>query len=205
MRASPPCRLSFFCCIAISGLLLAGCNRPPIGERSGRLDPYDTTGGETGSLRVLPVALTEFSDQVAQRLAQDLAHIPQIRNAQGRVTVLVGDIENKTGIVSSNDFEFVRSRLRNELLGSRYVTDRIKFVARRARMSRIAERERVADEGYYADPPDYDPSTTFALNGDFYRVRRGDTNQYYMEFQLVHFATNEIVFSDRYDSKQVRR
>ena len=59
----------------------------------------------------------------------------------------------------------------------------------------------VASENILADPPVYDPRTTYALNGDFYRIGRGETNQYYMEVQLVHFASNEIVFSDRYDAK----
>jgi len=182
---------------------LAGCHHPPQGRRAGRIDPYQTTHAEAASQKVLPVALTEFSDQVAQRVAQDLAEIPEIRDAKGRVTVLLGDINNKTRIVSSAEFDLVRRRLRNSLLNSPYVKDRIRFVERRIRMSRIAERERVASEGFDTGPADYDPNTTFALNGDFYRITRDRTNQYYMEFQLVHFATNEIVFSDRYDSKQV--
>ena len=52
--------------------------------------------------------------------------------------------------------------------------------------------------------PRLDPQTTFVLNGDFYAIHRGNTNQYYMEFPLVSFATNEIVFSQRYDVKQLQ-
>jgi hypothetical protein len=69
-------------------------------------------------------------------------------------------------------------------------------------MARIAEREGVADGGFFADPADYDPAITFALNGDFKRISRGAINQYYMEFMLVHFATNNIVFDQSYDLKQ---
>ena len=57
------------------------------------------------------------------------------------------------------------------------------------------------DEGRL-EPAPYDAATTFALNGDFYRIGRHNVNLYYMEFQLVHFGSNEIVFSKRYELKQ---
>jgi len=173
----------------------AGC------ETAGRIDPSVTTDAELHSSEVLPVALVEFSDWVPQQLAKDLGDIPLIRDAGQRVTVLMGDLNNKTGNVSSDEFELVRSRIRNSLLQSAYVRDRIKFVESNARMEYLRQRERGLGS---APSPDHDPGTTFALNGDFYRISRGDTNQYYLEFQLVHFQTNEIVFSKRYDVKQTR-
>lgn len=200
-------RMAGIVMLALAGLvLITGCRTPNQGTNSGRVDPYRTTSAERHSGLPLPAAMMEFSDEVAQQLAQDLAQLPHVRNAPAgeQVIVLVGDIENKTGNVSSSEFELLRSRLRSQLLGSRHVTDRVRFVERRRRMSNIAERERVASDGFYADPADYDPRMTFALNGDFMRIHRGDTNQYYMEFMLVHFATNDIVFSKSYDLKQQR-
>ena len=173
----------------------AGC------ETAGRIDPSVTTDAELRSSQVLPVALVEFSDWVPQQLAKDLGDIPLIRDTDQRVTVLMGDLNNKTSNVSSDEFELVRSRIRNSLLQSRYVRDRIKFVESNARMEYLRQNERGLGS---ADSPDHDPSNSFALNGDFYRIGRGDVNQYYLEFQLVHFQTNEIVFSKRYDVKQTR-
>lgn len=188
--------------LVLGAALAAGCN-PPQGDRGSRVDPGTVTTAERRSPGVLPTDLKEFSDQVSQRVAQDIAMIPEIKNAPGRVTVIVGDINNKTGIVSSNDFEYVRSRLRNNLLQSAYVKDKIRFVENRARMSGLRERELVGPNANNAEPPNYDPATTFALNGDFYRIARGDSNLYYMEFQLVHFKSNEIVFSDRYEERKI--
>lgn len=185
--------------------LVVGCDTPPRGSSGSRRDPYRTTAAERHDPRPLPAALTEYSDQVAESVARDLARISQDQQTPGRITVILGDIINKTGNVRSDEFELVRSRIRNLLLQSDYVRDQVKFVENRARMSRLAERERVASEGFFADPDDYDPKATYVLNGEMYRIHRGEINQYYFEFQLSHFASNEIVFSDRYDLKQVRQ
>lgn len=180
-----------------------GCDSPPRGRSSGRIDTSVTTDAEVVSSKILPVALMEFSDQVPQELAADIADIPMIRDAGQRVTVVTGDLNNKTGNISSTEFELVRSRIRNTLLQSQYVRDKVRFVENRARMQEVRRREL----GEYSDDvmPQLDSEVTFALNGDFYHIRRhGRVNQYYMEFQLVHFGSNEIVFSKRYDVKQVR-
>ncbi len=171
------------------------------GNSGGRVDISATTEAELDSAKVLPASLVEFSDQASRRIVQDLVVLPRIRDDAGRVTVILGDINNKTGIVSSTEFELVTARLRNNLINSGVARGTLRFVERRARMQDLAAREGVASEQVLADPPDYDPGTTYALNGDFYRIGRGETNQYYMEVQLVHFASNEIVFSDRYDDK----
>ena len=181
-------------------LLSVGCVSDR-GSAGGRIGIHETTEAEWDSSKVQPVSLVEFSDQASRRIVEDLVQLPRIRDDAGRVTVIIGDINNKTGIVSSTEFEVVLARLRNNLINSQVARGTLKFVERRARMQDLAAREAVAEGEYVADPPNYDPATTYALNGDFYRISRGETHQYYMEVQLVSFATNEIVFSDRYDAK----
>lgn len=186
--------------LGCAALVVGGCINDR-GSSGGRLEVTQTTEAEWDSAKVQPVSLVEFSDQAARRIVEDLVILPRIRDDAGRVTVILGDINNKTGIVSSTEFEVVTARLRNNLINSDIARGTLRFVERRARMLDLAEREAVASGQVLADPPNYDPATTYALNGDFYRIGRGETNQYYMEVQLVHFATNEIVFSDRYDAK----
>ena len=193
---------SMFHLIIVMSLLLltVACESAPKHE-AGRIDTSVTTDQELKSAKILPAALMEFSDQVPQDLAVDLAELPLVRDAEGRVTVIMGDINNKTGNVSSNEFELIRSRIRNTLLQSAYVRERIRFVESGGRMDELRARELGLAEGLR---PALEPEQTYALNGDFYRIRRGRTNQYYMEFQLVHFMTNEIIFSKRYDVKQLK-
>ncbi len=180
-------------------LMLVGCESD---GQTGRIDVTRTTEAELKDDRVLPVALVEFSDQVPQQLTHDLNQIREIRDAPGRVAVIMGDLNNKTRIVSSDEFELTRSRIRNNLLQSQFMRGKIRFVEDQARMDQLRQRELGLAGSTHNS---LDPSTTFALNGDFYRISRGDTNQYYFEFQLVHFQTHEIVFSKRYDIKQVKR
>jgi len=183
---------------------LAGCVTDR-GNSGGRIDVSATTEAELDSAKVLPTSLVEFSDQASRRIVRDLVNLPRIRDDAGRVTVILGDINNKTGIVSSSEFEMMTARLRNNLINSGAARGTLRFVERRARMQDLAAREGVASDQVLADPPDYDPATTYALNVDVYRISRGETHQYYMEVQLVSFASNEIVFSDRYDDKHSTR
>ncbi|MFP4145364.1 MAG: hypothetical protein ACLFV3_09485 [Phycisphaeraceae bacterium] len=196
---------------ALSLLILVaavGC-QPPKGQSSGRIGVTTTTESETETEQLLPVTLIEFSDQFPQRLLQDLREEPDLQAIDGQATIVLGDINNKTSLVSSTEFEILMRRIRNNLLRSDIARGQFNFVADRSRLRRLAQRERVAtDDGRVADAGAYDPQNTYVLLGDFYRIRRGgdeDTNYYYMEVQLVSFATNEIVFSDVYESKQVEQ
>jgi PBP1b-binding outer membrane lipoprotein LpoB len=186
--------------IVVAASLFTGCRSQP----GGRIDVGQTTEAERRSPLILPVALNEFSDQAPRRLVEDLGNIPRVRDTPGQVTVFLGDINNQTTAVSSSEFEMAMTRMRNRLINSNTAGERMQFVERRARMQRLAQRERVASGDFLADPEDYDPHTTYVLNGDFFRVSRGNTNQYYMQFQLVHFGSNQIVWSDDYEIRQVR-
>lgn len=189
--------------LASLSLILTACDSPPRGDTGGRVGVSETTASEAESRQVLPSALIEFSDQLPQRLIQDLQNVPRLAEVPGQATIILGDIKNETRIVGSGDFQVVARRIRNNLLNSPFARDEMKFVERRGRMMDIAQRESVATDGRIARPADYDPEESFTLLGNFFRISRGDTNYYYMNFELVHFGTNEIVFSDRYEVKQV--
>jgi len=177
--------------------------------------PVDyTTDAENRDPRQHPVTMTEFRRIVPQALLQRLPIIPEVSEVPGPVTILMGDINNKTNIVPTADYEYITSGVRNGLINSAEGREKLHFVERRARMERLADRERVAtgpvvgDDGIQwaggiYDVPDYDATRTFALNMDIYRIGRGNTHLYAMEVQLVSFATNRIVFSEEYEMKQV--
>jgi len=185
--------------------MLAACKSDPAGRTGGRVGITDTTSDEAASRKVLPAALIEFSDQAPRELVAKLMDIPAIRDASGPVTVILGDMNNQTQIVSTNDFEMMARRMRNNLINSDFASGKLSFVQDRSRVEAIATREQVVGAtGTTAAPPAYQAENTYALIGDFYRVTRRQMNQYYMEFQLVSFATNQIVFSDRFDVKQLR-
>jgi len=189
----------------VIGTIGCGSQRPPTGYSGGRIDPSITTPAEARDARILPVSLMEASDQWSRDLAQDLAELQEVGGAGSpRATVIIGDIMNKTRIVGTDEFEVVQKRMRNNLLQSRYARGRIAWVENRARLAKLAAREGVGTVDNPAGPEAYDPRHTFTLNMDVYRIGRGPVNQYYMETQLVNFATNEIIFAKRYEVKQVQ-
>lgn len=190
-------------CLAAT-LLLPLCVTACQSQQSGRIGINDTTSAETASAQVLPAALLEFSDQAPRKLVEDLSQIKAIQDTNGPVTVILGDINNKTEVTSSNDFEVAMQRMRNNLINSSVANSKLQFVEPRARMEALSQREQVGSPNGTKGPLPYDPGKTYTLLGDFYRIHRGNTNLYYMQFQLVSFATNQIVFSNRYDVKQVR-
>ncbi len=202
--------------LVLSSLGLVGCQKtsPPR-----RVPPGETTQDELNDARQQPVSLTEFQESAANDLLQALPDVRGIAGAPDRATILLGDINNKTSLVSTADYEYITSGIRSRLIRAQATRDKLKFVEKRRRVEDLAAQERVATApappaagsqeiqwgggSYYV--PDYDANTTFGLLMDVYRINRGNTNLYYTEVLLVHFATNEIVYSYKSEMKQVSR
>jgi len=146
----------------------------------------------------------EFSDQVAQQLAEDLAQVPEL-NRGGRVTVVFGDIVNRTQVVPTSEFEGFRTRIRSKLMQSNHILKNVRFVENRARLESLRSRELGGDGKGAAG---LDAASTFFLNGEMYRGTRGayeEVNEYLMSYNLMSADTGEIVWHSRqYAVKQVR-
>ena len=192
--------------LTLAVALVAGCATDK--SYKGRVGTNQTTTYEIDDPRVQITALTEASDEVAQAFAKDLSlmeEVVAINAAGNRATVIMGDINNRTQRVGSDDFEMMRARVRNTLLQSSYVKDKVRFVERRGRIGRIgAEELGPQEDGSTYVPPSYDAKTTFTMNGDLYEVARPEARQFYMELQLVSYRSGTIVFSKRYEVKQLR-
>lgn len=192
---------------------VVGCK----GTDSRRVPVGETTRPELDDPRQLPVSLLEFQESAAADLLQALPTVRGISDSPERATILLGDINNKTSSMSTNDYEYVVSGVRSRLIRANASRDKLKFVEARRRVENIASKERVATApappaakgeeiawgggSYYV--PDYDAGSTYGLFLDVYEIRRNKTGLYYIEAQLVSFATNEIVYSYRSETKQV--
>jgi hypothetical protein len=185
----------------LATVALAGCQY----NETGRIGTTDTTRAEVESPKILPTALIEFSDQAPRELISDLRNTPRLREIDGKATILIGDLANNTGIVSTNDFEMMAVRLKDNLINSDYAQKHLRFVEDRERMRDLARQAEVGSTSGYEGPGPYDPKNTFTLNGDFYRLSRGEMNQYYMRFSLNHFESGDQVNSFNYDIKQVEQ
>lgn len=191
--------------------LLAGCQPPP-GDTGGRVDVTRTTPAERRDARVNTASLFEFSDQVAQQLSADLSQVPEL-NDQYRATIVFGDIVNKTTIVSTNDFEAFRTRIRSKLMQSRgHVLKNVQFVENKARADDLIRRETgssgdLLQEGTRQERAPLNAEYTYFLNGNMYRVERGGNtvNTYLMNFELTNMKSGAIIWTNEpYEVKQVR-
>lgn len=194
--------------VAALSVAMVACETQPRerGRTAGRVEPGATTGGEAASPQVLPAELSAFADQASRQLVMQLSQLQYIKDSPDQVRIMLGDLNNLTHAVNTTDFEYAMRKLRSNLLNTADAREQLRFVETRRRMSRQAERERVVGgDGHLADPEAYAADITYALNGDFHEVTRMQTRLYYMEFTLVNFANNEIVWSSSYEVKQVQK
>ncbi|MGB1126443.1 MAG: hypothetical protein ACPG4Q_14670 [Phycisphaeraceae bacterium] len=198
-----------------AGLLMGtvGCK----GTDSRRVPVDESTRAELDDQRQLPVTLIEFRESASADILQALPTARGISDTPERVTILLGDINNKTTSMSTNDYEYVVSGIRSNLIRTKAAGDKMKFVEERRRVENIASKERVATDPAPADAageeikwgggsfyvPDYDAKLTYGMFMDVYEIRRSESALYYIEVQLVSFATNEIIYSFRTETKQV--
>lgn len=206
--------LAMACCVFMAGMVACSSRSNPR-----RLSIGETTEAELRDPRQLPASMNEFQAAAANDLLQALPTMPLVSELDGRVTILLGDINNKTSLVSTTDYEYVVSGIRSRLIRSGVSRAKLRFVEKRTRVENLALKERVATGPapagadaqaikwaggqYYV--PDYQAANTFGLFMNVYRIGRGTTNQYQIVMQLVSLGTNEIVYNYKAETKQTTR
>jgi hypothetical protein len=178
-------------------VLAAGCHPPP-GHDSGRLGASSTTVAERQSEQIPLTSIVEASDKVSQDLARDVARIAGEVGKGYRVTVVFGDLENKTqGVVNTTDFETTRERIKSRLVQSGFFRDNVRFVANRAALESLNNREIAGTQ-----PAPLNPEYTLYLSGFLSGSFRGTSNYYYMNFKLIRASDGEEIFNNDYEIKR---
>lgn len=197
--------------LVVAGLMLAGvlggCSSPPRGDSGGRVPIGDSTRAEEGSRLVTTQEMSEFRDESAQRFAEDLMELEEF--SEFRSTIVFGDIVNKTGLVPTADFEAFRTGLRNSLINSKVLRNKVKWIENKARWEDLKKKELgsggdVLQEGGTADRK-LDPEHTYFLNAEMYRISRGgdEMQMYSLTFNLMKASDSEIVINNTYESKRI--
>lgn len=194
-------------------LVLTACANPR------RITTGETTDAELRDPRQLPVTMTEFQEAAANDLLQRLSTMPELSTTNGPVTILIGDINNKTSMVPTSDYEYVVSGVRSRLINAAATRQKLRFVEKRFRVENLAAQERVASDpappaadaeaikwgGGQFYVPDYRADSTYGLFMNVYQINRGPTNLYRMEMSLVLIGNNRIVYSYASEVKQTTR
>ena len=193
-------------CVAF---LLGGCvSAPPRGNSGGRVPLGDSTRAEEGSRLVTTQELSEFRDQSAQLFAEDILTLDEFQEV--RSTIVFGDIVNKTGLVPTADFEAFRTGLRDRLINSKVLRQRVRWIESKARWEDLRAKEldgsdTLSQEG--APSRKLNPDHTYFLNAEMYRVARGDDQMqmYSLTFNLMRASDSEILINKTYESKRIVR
>lgn len=176
--------------------MTTGCS-----QEKPRLERGEVSRHETRSPQILPTTFEEFAEQLAQDFAQDLTQIKSEQGIEQRVTIAFGDIQNRTGIVSSSEFEIIRNSMRARLIQSPFIRREARFVESRARMNALIRTE----TGQMDEVDRIELANSWVLNMDVLRAGRDRMNLYAVYARLVDFRTGEIVFEREYQSKQVQQ
>lgn len=197
----------FLVVLLFAPILTTGCKSPSEGNSGGRVAVSETTRAEKRSAQPRTADLIEASDQVAMQLAADLDGLAREDFGGYRVTLILGDILNKSGTAPVEDFEVIQQRVKDKLLESRVFRENVKVVENRGRLERLnaeeigdAPDDDLLQQAPEASATDRNPAYTFYLLGDAYGVHRDSTHLYYITFKLVR-ADREVVFSKRYEVK----
>jgi len=189
---------SLACLAACAVALGAGCTSYQ-GQKTGRVDPAETTEAEMKSGKMYIADLYDASGRVAEALMKDLERLAQTDLKQGDQaylsTLVYGDIANKTSTMPTTDFEVVRERVRDMLLNSSEFRKNFRVVENRGRYEDLRARELGAGAG------DRKINENFAyfLNGNAFSLDRPETRGFYLNFQLMRASDGEIIFSKRYE------
>lgn len=187
-------------------LTAAGCSGPK-GDPGGRVEVHETTEAERESGQMAGGDLASASDRVAQEFAADINRLAEEDWGNYRVTLILGDIKNKSGGMPTSDFEYVQTRVKNRLMKSRLFRDNVKVVERRKRMESLNKEELGGDGDLLQEGDDpaavsaRNPEHTYYLLGDAYGIHRGSTHLYYLTFKLNRAKDGEEVFSQDYEVK----
>ncbi len=192
-------------CLVAAIVLNAGCSAPqppPSNAYGPRLDPATTTRGEAGQREILPEGWLEFADSASQQLVGDLSKLEEF-NGPYRVTIIFGDIINKTRVLSTAEFEQFRTNFRGALVNSKTFSDKAVFRTERARMESIRQRE--LPQGGSSSPglKPLNEDYTYILQGEMYATLRSDSALYSLTLQLVNFSSGEGIWQNLpYNFKQ---
>ena len=173
---------------------------------------YDSTPADRGSMRASDPDLLRFCDQVAERIVEDLAKLPEIQSATTRKVLALGSIRNVTA-TPTTDFESILLRLRGRIQASErtrrdFIVIQDPGLTLRDRERFVGETEDLLQEGLCSEINRYSASDTYTLQGELFERKRtgGDATvqRFYFALSLVNLQTNAIVFSNDYDLIQLR-
>lgn len=200
----------FLSVFALATLLMIGCGDKTKGLSSGRVELTETTTAEINSGKILIGDLASASTKIANEFVLDLNRLVEEEWDGYRVTLILGDIANKTsGLarVSTTDFEYVQGRILSQLTKNKSFRENVKVTRKNSRIEQLKKREKMnsgnllENEGGSNAIDRGNDEYVYFLNADMYTINRGSTSLYYLKFTVDNANDGSVVFSDSYEVK----
>lgn len=205
------CFHNFRAAFALAGvaatLALTACSTPPLGDRTGRVEPGRTTEAEQRSGQVYISDLDDATEKMSLKFIADLnGRLAEsdfrINGEQQKVTIVFGDITNKSGSMPSSDIEAIRSNFQSNLMESDDLRAHCRFVRDKANFERLRATEFGPGPANPTTPGtgvrSLDQRFTYFLNSEIYGINRGSTRQFTINFSLMRASDGEEVWKPNY-------
>lgn len=157
---------ALFCVTAALALALPGCSSANDSQASG-----DWQYSASSSL--LP-ALVDFTNQVPQKLVEQVSQLRPIQRSGQLAVIQVGKMTNETKVDFQDHFQVAMARLGNNLVNAAAANSQVRFV----------------DGGRYTGDAHYH------LTGQLRHNARSNTDHYDMQFQLTDSSGNVVWTKD---------
>jgi len=177
--------------IGLGAIMIGGCAEPK------------TTSNNVKRNTITINDLREAAAETGQSLASDLTELVRYDFGGERVAMFLGDIDNRTQSVSTNDFDVVQRTMRSELYNNRFFRDNIQLRETGSRTQNLSNRERQASGDPFAEEDGFeglkvDADYVFFLNGDARKLDRRDATGFFLEMTLTRESNGEIVWTNSY-------
>ncbi|MEM1185366.1 MAG: hypothetical protein AAGI53_10250 [Planctomycetota bacterium] len=177
--------------IGLGAIVMGGCAEPK------------TTSNDVKRNTITINDLREAASETGQSLASDLTELVRYDFGGERVAMFLGDIDNRTQSVSTNDFDVVQRTMRSELYSNRFFRDNIQLRETGPRTQSLSNRERQASGDPFAEEDGFeglkvDADYVFFLNGDARKLDRRDATGFFLEMTLTRESNGEIVWTNSY-------
>lgn len=211
LKSKPSFLLSLRAACSLTGLAaalaLSACSTPPLGDRTGRVEPGRTTEAEQRSGQVYISDLDDATEKMSMKFIADLnGRLAEsdfrINGEQQRVTIVFGDITNKSGSMPSSDIEAIRANFQSNLMESDDLRAHCRFVRDKANFERLRATEFGPGPTNPTTPGtgvrSLDQRFTYFLNSEIYGIMRGSTRQFTINFSLMRASDGEEVWKPNY-------
>lgn len=175
-------------------VMILGCSQPTQQTAYRNPDDEDSLGGtgiDSGDVR-----------SVCQKMCRSILSTPEITNAEGRPTIALLPVINRTRF--RIDADILTEKMRNQLI--QFAGDKVRFLARERIQEIEAERDDKRDGRFDASSKKNLMGADFFLTGTLRSISkasaRGQSDYIVYSFQLEDAESSAIVWSDEYETKK---